>query len=123
MISADTSTWIHFYEGNKIREVELLEEALGAKILMMPPLVLAELLASKTLSNKDKEDLITLPRLEILEGFWERVGFLRNGLLLKGLRAKMIDCLIAQNCMDHKARLITNDEDFRHFSKIGLRLS
>lgn len=123
MIVADTSTWIHFYENKKINEVELLAEALQAKILFMAPPVLAELLASTKLLMDDKKDLIQLPRLETLDGFWERSGFLRNSLLLKGLRAKTVDCLIAQACLDHNARLITNDADFKSFLKLGLKLA
>jgi predicted nucleic acid-binding protein len=123
MIVADTSTWINFYKGKKLREVELLEEALQANILFMSPPVLAELLASKTLHKEDKQNLIRLPRLEILNEFWERVGFLRGALLEKGLKARTMDCLIAQSCLDYKAKLISNDEDFRHFSKVGLKLA
>ena len=77
MIVADTSSWINFYQGNKMREVELLDEALQANMLFMSPPVLSELLASKTLNKEDKQNLIQLPRLEILNGFWERVGFLK----------------------------------------------
>ena len=122
MIVADTSTWINFYQGRKIKEVEHLEEALQAKILFMSPPVLCELLSSKTLHKEDKQNLILLPRLEILNGFWERVGFLRNAVLEKGLKARTMDCLIAQTCLDHKAKLISNDDDFRHFSSAGLKL-
>ena len=123
MIVADTSTWINFYQGKKLREVELLGEALQAKILFMSPPVLSELLASKTLSKEDKQNLIGLPRLEILAEYWERVGFLRHALIAKGLKARTMDCLIAQSCLDHKAKLISNDEDFRHFSSMGLKLA
>ena len=123
MIVADTSSWINFYEGKKLREVELLEEALQANFLFMSPPVLTELLASKTLNKEDKQNLIQLPRLEILDEFWERVGFLRNALLEKGLKARTMDCLIAQTCLDHKAKLISNDDYFRHFSKVGLKLA
>ena len=123
MIIADTSTWINFYQGKKIREVEILGEALQAKILFMSPPVLSELLASKTLHKEDKQNLIQLPRLEILSGFWERAGILRNALLEKRLKARAMDCLIAQNCLDYKAKLISNDEDFRHFSTAGLKLA
>jgi predicted nucleic acid-binding protein len=121
VIVADTSTWISFYQGRKLREVDLLEDALQAKILFMSPPVLSELLSSPTLSDEDKENLVQLPRLGILDGFWERAGFLRCGLLEKGLKARTLDCLIAQSCLDHKAKLISSDGDFRHFSKSGLK--
>ena len=44
-------------------------------------------------------------------------------LLAKGLRANILDTLIAQSCIDHNVALITRDTGFRHFAKYsGLRL-
>jgi predicted nucleic acid-binding protein len=86
---------------------------------MLPP-VLTELLSSIYFSEEDKEDLIMLPRLDVTTGFWERTGRLRCDILKQGLKARTLDCLIAQICIDHKVPLISNDSDFRHFIKYGL---
>jgi len=34
-----------------------------------------------------------------------------------------MDCLIAQNCIDHGVTLIASDGDYRHFVKEGLKLT
>ncbi len=120
MIAADTSTWINFYQNVDLPEVAQLVQALETCTLVMPPPVLTELLSSLYLSEKDKTDLTLLPRLEIVTGYWERSGQLRYQLLKKKLKARSLDCFIAQICMDHQICLITNDKDFRHFTKFGL---
>lgn len=33
-----------------------------------------------------------------------------------------MECLIAQNCIDHGVGLIAGDQDFRHFGARGLKL-
>jgi predicted nucleic acid-binding protein len=39
-------------------------------------------------------------------------------------RARLADSLIAQSCIDHGVRLVTRNDDFRHFSRHGgLRLA
>jgi len=36
----------------------------------------------------------------------------------------LADTLIAQSCIDHDVRLVTRDDDFRHFVRLGgLRLA
>lgn len=122
MIAADTSTWINFYQQSNLPEVDYLTQALETGTLVMLPPVLMELLSSLHLSEKDKIDLTLLPRLELIPGFWERTGQLRYQLLSKKLKARSLDCFIAQICVDHKVRLITNDKDFRHFTKYELLL-
>lgn len=68
------------------------------------------------------ETFLDLPRLEILDGYWERVGNLRASILRQGKRARLADSLIAQSCMDHDVPLITRDRDFRHFVESGLKI-
>jgi predicted nucleic acid-binding protein len=69
-------------------------------------------------------DLVQLPLLEIVDGYWARAGQARRLLIRKGLKAKTADALIAQSCIDHDVALITRDKDFRHFAKhCGLKLA
>jgi predicted nucleic acid-binding protein len=68
--------------------------------------------------------LVELPMLEPHTGYWERAGKLRAKLIGRRHRARLADSLIAQTCIDHGVRLITRDDDFLHFSRLGrLRLA
>lgn len=59
-----------------------------------------------------------------VEGYWERTGLLRAKILQQGYKARLADTLIAQNCLDHHALLITRDKDFKIYKEIaGLRLA
>lgn len=122
MITADTSTWINFYEKDGSIEAENLTKALESGSLVMLPPVLTELLSSIYLSEEDKQSLTLLPRVDLILGYWERAGRMRCELLKKKFKARTLDCLIAQICIDHKIPLITHDQDFRHFIQRGLIL-
>jgi len=88
----------------------------------MPMPVLFEILSGPGLTQEARKLILELPQLEMQKGFWERAGDLRRGLLKKGVKAHSMDCLIAQNCMDHKVALVATDGDFPHFVKSGLKL-
>jgi predicted nucleic acid-binding protein len=59
------------------------------------------------------------PLLAITEGFWERAGKLRSGILRKGRRARLGDALIAQLAIDHQIPLVTRDSDFKYFQQVS----
>lgn len=122
MIAVDTSTWINFYEQEDGAEVRSLIKALEAGSVVMLPPVLTELLSSIHLSEEDKRYLTLLPRVDLIGGYWERAGRIRCELLKKKYKARTLDCLIAQICMDHNIPLMSSDKDFRHFTKRGLIL-
>jgi predicted nucleic acid-binding protein len=63
-----------------------------------------------------------LPRLITNEETWIRAGEMRRKLVEKKSKARGMDCLIAQNCIDHDVSLITLDYDFCHFTAFGLTL-
>jgi predicted nucleic acid-binding protein len=68
--------------------------------------------------------LSQLPILDPEPGSWERAGRLRAKLIARRRRARLADALIAQACLDHGVRLVTRDDDFRHFARVGgLRLA
>src|SRR5690349_6696456 len=112
MIAADTSSIIAFLRNDKGKDVLLIEEALKNAQLILPPPVLAEILSDPKLPKQIASFSIELPLLEILSGFWERVGKTRALILSKKLKARLADTLIAQSCIDHQAPLITRDRDF-----------
>lgn len=122
MIAADTSAWIDYAKGVPSVGARHLEGGLSEGNLVMPLPVLFEVLSGPGITA-DASALITrLPRLEILEGYWERAAELRKFLLKKGLKARAMDSLIAQTCLDHNVPLIAVDQDYRHFVKRGLKL-
>jgi len=87
VISADTSTWIAFLQGERGDDTGLLDRALADKLVVMAPVVLTELLSD--------------PKLDA-------------GI---GRRARLGDALIAQACVDHQVPLLTRDRDFRAFAE------
>jgi predicted nucleic acid-binding protein len=123
MIAVDTSSMIAYLEGASGKDVQLLDQALEAKQIVLPPVVLSELLGDAKLPKEIVSLFKTLPILEISEGYWERVGVSRSQVLAKGFKARLVDTLITQSCLDHKLGLLTRDLDFKTFSKIcGLML-
>lgn len=122
MIAADTSAWIDYAKGAETDAARALESAIIAGRLVMPCPVLFEILSSPTLTSPARQLISDIPRLEMLEGYWEKAGALRAAVIKKGLKARAMDCLIAQACIDHGVALIAVDRDFRHFVKHGLGL-
>ncbi len=124
MITADTSTWIAFFEGDGGEDVQLLDRALGDRQVLMVPAVLTELLSDPKLTASVAESLKELPMMEIEADYWQRAGELRAKVLGKGRRARLGDALIAQSCVDHGVALLTRDRDFQAFSEdAGLDLA
>ena len=124
MIVADSSSLIAYWEGDLGLDVDLVDRALEDKTLVMVPPVIAEILSDPTLPGILREEILSLPVLPILEGYWERVGELRASILSKGRRAKLADSLISQVCLDHEALLIERDSDYQVFSELaGLKLA
>jgi|SRR3989344_5021526 len=121
MIAADTSAWIDFFGGRKTPACSKVARSLADGALVMPPPVLFELMSGPGLTDSAAQAILELPRLELLEGYWERAGKMRRSLLAKGLKARGMDCLIAQSCVDHGVALIGGDEDYRRFAKAGLK--
>ena len=117
MISADTSTWIAFLQGERGDDTDLLDRALADKLVVMVPVVLTELLSDPKLDGSVGRTLAGLPLLEIQSGFWERAGRLRAVVLAKRRKARLGDALIAQACVDHQVPLLTRDRDFRAFAE------
>jgi predicted nucleic acid-binding protein len=123
MITADTNAWIDYSKGLNTRASEQLEECLFTGTLAISPPVLFEILSGPGLTPQAEQLICQLPRLEVKIGFWERAGRMRRALLKRGLKARSMDCLIAQNCIDEEVVLIAADQDYRHFSKFGLKIT
>jgi predicted nucleic acid-binding protein len=122
MIATDTSAWIDYSKGNPTQAAQALEKTLRDGTLVLPLPVYFEILSGPGLTREAHDAVVQLPRLETVPGFWERAGEMRNFLLKHRHKARAMDCLIAQNCIDAGVMLIVSDLDFRHFGKFGLQL-
>jgi predicted nucleic acid-binding protein len=122
LIAVDTSSLVLYLAGGHGKDIDLVDQALSAKRIVMPPVVLAEVLSAPREGERLAEALRSLPILEITEGFWERAGLLRGRVLGQRRKARLGDALIAQACLDHDVALLTRDRDFRHYTQHGLRL-
>jgi predicted nucleic acid-binding protein len=116
MIALDTSSTIAFLSGERGRDVTAVEEALRFRQGVFPPVVVTELLSDPAVGSEVGTLIRAVPRLEILDGYWERASELRALLLRRGLKARLADTLIAQACIDHDVALVTRDRDFRNFT-------
>ena len=126
MIAIDSSSWIAFLSetASPGDDTALVESALADHQACLPPTVLTEMLSDPKLPRNLGALLSQLPLLDADSSYWERAGKLRAKLIARKHRARLADSLIAQSCIDHEVRLVTRDEDFRHFARIGrLRLA
>ena len=121
MIATDTSSLVVYLAGGKGSDIDLLDEAIASKQLVIPPPVVTEVMSAPGRGEEAGVVLAELPTLELEAGFWERAGLLRGCVLATGFKARLADALIAQACIDHDVALITRDKDFRHFVRHGLR--
>lgn len=115
MIGVDTSSFVAFLGGEDGADVDLLKRAIINEILVIPPVVVAELFSARDLPAEVKATIIDIPKMSILPGFWERVGEARATLLKAGKKARLADTMIAVFCLDHRMPLIARDCDYRHF--------
>jgi predicted nucleic acid-binding protein len=119
MLAVDSSTWIAYFGGAAGADVETLDRALREHQVVLPAPVLTELLSDPKIDPEVAQSLRDLPLLEPTEGFWERAGALRAGVLRRKRKARLADALIAQLCLDHEVRLLTRDGDFRAFDEVA----
>jgi predicted nucleic acid-binding protein len=109
---ADTSEWIEFLAG---RPADLLDNALASGVVVVPPVVIAELLGG-ALSREEKIGLEDLLRdLELHKtnfDHWVRVGELRRTLRTAGLSVSAADAHVAQCALDRNVMLLSRDTIF-----------
>jgi tRNA(fMet)-specific endonuclease VapC len=123
-IVADTSEWIEYFAG---RPAPLLDHALAAGLIVVPPIVVAELL-SGVRRDADRAALEYMLRdLELADiafEHWVRVGMLRAALRAMGLTISTPDAHVAQCALDRDALLLTRDEVFAKVANFtALRLA
>jgi len=122
-MAIDTSSLRRWSRDEPGLDVLRADNAIVIGEAILPPIVLAEALSSPAVEQEFIDFVLTLPLLEIEEGYWRRAGDLRRSFLREGYKAKLSDVLIAQACIDKDIPLITHDADFRHFLRAGLKLA
>jgi predicted nucleic acid-binding protein len=123
MIAIDASSFRRYLDGVDAGDTRAVMRALVSSEAMFPPVALAELLSDPNLTGDAVAEVQSVGVLPIRSGFWHRAGFMRA--LLRGefgIQVKLPDTLIAQSCLDHQIPLITNDDGFRRFMRLGLKL-
>jgi tRNA(fMet)-specific endonuclease VapC len=116
-VIADTSVWIDFLAGVPTPS---LEEALHRGVVVLPPIVVAELVsgARRARERAAIEDLLReLPLHETPRGHWVRVGDLRRSLRARGVVASTPDAHVAQCAIDRDAILLARDAVFPHIAR------
>lgn len=123
MLCLDTSSVIAYLQGDRGHDVDLVDQALADAVGVVSLVTITELLSDPRLRPEVRRIILELPTLPIADGYWERAGLLRAKILRGGAKARLADALIAQNCLDHGATLVTRDRDFKVFQQAaGLRV-
>jgi predicted nucleic acid-binding protein len=118
-VIVDTSAWCDYFGG---ASYPLIDAALTAGHLYLPPIVVAELTSGQLLPKKKQalvDFLRDLPLIEVNFDHWIRVGDLRQKAAAKGLAISTPDAHIAQCSIDFNAVLLSEDHIFR---KLKLKL-
>lgn len=119
MIAIDTSSWIAYLGDDDARDAALVDRALGDRQVCLAPVVLMELLSDPKLPSRVQALFLSIPLLDVSDGYWQRAGALRAKLLAKQRKAALADVLIAQSCIDNDVALVTRDADFRSLAKVS----
>jgi predicted nucleic acid-binding protein len=123
LISADSSSLIAYLEGQTTPDTDAIADALQVVELVLAPPVLVELMGKANTAAAYDSIAANAALLPLTDGYWLRAREMRRLILSKGLRARALDTLIAQCCIDADVPLIARDPDFRHFARwCGLKV-
>lgn len=122
-VVVDTSVWVEYFRGSGARELDGL---LGEGLVLLAPMVAAELL-SAPLTRRERRELTellaTLPWHPTPPSHWYAVGELRARLRLLGITVSTPDAHVAQCALDSRAALWSRDAIFEKIGgKIALSL-
>jgi tRNA(fMet)-specific endonuclease VapC len=116
-VVVDTSVWIDFFAGSEVRP---LAEALSRGVVVLPPIVIAELIsgARRPSDRSAIAELVQLLAIHACQAeHWVRVGDLRRELKQRGLSISTPDAHVAQCALDRNAALLTRDAIFGRISE------
>jgi predicted nucleic acid-binding protein len=126
VIVVDSSVWIDFLNGRKMRHVERLHAALGTEEIILGDLMLCEVLQGLDSERAARQVESLLRRFDVvpMAGDAIAVAAARNfrSLRRRGVTVrKTIDLLIGTWCIEHRRPLLHNDSDFRPMARhLGL---
>lgn len=122
MIVVDSSVWIAYFNGHKSQAVDTLERCLEDQTdILLFPMILTEVLAGfKT--DRDFESALGVlkdfPTLSLSKATHVTAARLYRKCRTQGVTIrKLVDCLIAQACMESGAELLTLDGDFKQIAR------
>jgi predicted nucleic acid-binding protein len=120
LILADSSIWIDYFRGARTPAAERLDELLGAEVVLIGDLILAEVLQGFTTERAFNLALSRLGALDVvvIGGRDIAIAAARNyrSLRSKGVTVrKTIDALIATRCIHDGYELLYSDRDFDPF--------
>ncbi len=111
-VIVDTSAWIDFFDG---RDVPTLDAALTGGLVVLSPVVVAELVSGAQ-TPRDRKAIAGLvadfPVHETPLEHWIRVGELRRELKARGISISTPDAHVAQCALDRGAPLLARDRIF-----------
>lgn len=126
MIVVDSSVWIDFLNGREAPHVTRLRATLGVEEIVVGDLMLCEVLQGLKDERSARSVEALLRRFDIVAmgGDVIAVAAARNFRTLrrKGITIRTtIDLLIGTWCIEHRAALLHNDNDFRPMARhLGL---
>ena len=121
MIVVDSSVWIDFLNGRRAPHVRGLSAILGAEEIVVGDLMLCEVLQGLDSEEAAAEVENLLRRFEIVPMAGETIAVAaarnfrylrRRGITIR----KTIDLLIGTWCIEHRASLLHNDNDFHQMA-------
>ena len=119
----DTSVWVEFFRGRPLPDLEV---ALREGLVVLPPVVAAELLSAPLSPSRRaqlRSFLLDLPLHPTPFGHWERLGALRSQLSRQGVTVSTPDAHIAQCALETEGRIWSLDAIFGKIAaKLPLRL-
>ncbi len=121
MIVVDSSVWISYFKNRPVGIAELLSQAINSgEDLAIIPMILSEVLSGfkQDQDYKDAFKVLTqVPNLPLtVETHIEAAQMYRH-LRKKGITVRgVVDCLIAQVCINTRSPLLTLDKDFKRIA-------
>jgi predicted nucleic acid-binding protein len=122
VIVADSSTWIAYFNGQAVPAVARLDKALSTEEdIVVLSILVAEVLAGFR-NERDFEAaykvLMDFPALPLSKETYANAARLYRKLRHKGVTVRgVVDCVIAQACIENGAGLLTLDRDFRQIAR------
>ena len=127
MILVDTSVWIDYFNGQKNRHTNKLDDLLSSQPVVIGDIILAEILQGFRKDadyHKAKEYLgslvcLTISNKNIAIKSAENFRYLRKrGITIR----KTTDMLIGTFCIENNIPLLHNDKDFLPLVELGLQV-